>query len=616
MGVPTLFKKIIHNKYYKNIHKAIKNGKVDCDYFFMDFNGTVYTAYQNISKDIQGKNYSKDKIEELIMDEVIRITQNIVCNVIQPKKMLYIALDGPAPRAKMVQQRSRRFKAIMEKKFMSDLKKKYKISEDKEEWDRSANISPGTQFMEKLSNKLVSAMKNKTFQVHNKNMKVIFSNSNVPGEGEHKFLNILRSMIKMPSKKDDKIYLYGRDADLIVLAVATHKSNICIVREIKEEYDPVLNELYEGYTYLELNIDNLKDGFYNDIVRKDIMKKKAGIEIKKKDKVKLINDYIFLTFLAGNDFVLSVPFLKIRKDALFKVINIYQDIKDEFDDYLVIYDYHKKDKPKLNIAFLTKLYEKGFEKEDEWMKKDVQKEVDKYLGGYMDDRQRESEKKMSEYEKEKTRYTHTHMASPFHPLFDIYQEEIRKLDYGTSYDVWRQCYYEHFMGITDESVENKKLLNVCIENYIQSLYFTLQYYYIGCPSWGWHYHFRIAPLLGDVYHYLNENDTKTIELNNQFELGSPLSPFQQLMFILPPQNDHILPEALRPIFHEDSLGATQYYPTEIRIDAAFGGKSMYSEAILPEIEDEQLLEIIKKHEKNLTEQEKVRNQISTKCYGN
>jgi hypothetical protein len=56
------------------------------------------------------------------------------------------------------------------------------------------------------------------------------------------------------------------------------------------------------------------------------------------------------------------------------------------------------------------------------MKKDVQKEVDKYLGGYMDDRQRESEKKMSEYEKEKTRYTHTHMASPFHPLF----EDIKK----------------------------------------------------------------------------------------------------------------------------------------------------------------------------------------------
>ena len=43
---------------------------------------------------------------------------------------------------------------------------------------------------------------------------------------------------------------------------------------------------------------------------------------------------------------------------------------------------YKKEKPKLNIQFLTKLYEKGFEKEDEWMKNDVQKEVDKYCLNY------------------------------------------------------------------------------------------------------------------------------------------------------------------------------------------------------------------------------------------
>jgi len=315
MGVPTLFKRIIKNKYYKNIHKGVKNGKVDCDYFFMDFNGTVYNAYENIKKEIEGKNLITSKIEELVMNEVINITQNIICNVIQPKKMTYIALDGPAPRAKMVQQRSRRFKAVMEKKFINDLKKKYKMTEDKVEWDRSANISPGTEFMEKLSNKIIKAMKEKTFQQHNKDMKVIFSNSNVPGEGEHKFLGIIRSMRNMPSKKDDKIYLYGRDADLIVLAVATHKSNIHIIREIKAENDVQLEEMYEDYVYLELNIDNLKNGFYNDIIYKDKYKKDKGVEVKKRDKVKLINDYIFLTFLAGNDFVLSVSIKREEGDS-------------------------------------------------------------------------------------------------------------------------------------------------------------------------------------------------------------------------------------------------------------------------------------------------------------
>jgi len=616
MGVPTLFKRIIKNKYYKNIHKGVKNGKVDCDYFFMDFNGTVYNAYENIKKEIEGKNLNTSKIEELVMSEVINITQNIICNVIQPKKMTYIALDGPAPRAKMVQQRSRRFKAVMEKKFINDLKKKYKMTEDKVEWDRSANISPGTEFMEKLSNKIIKAMKEKTFQQHNKDMKVIFSNSNVPGEGEHKFLGIIRSMRNMPSKKDDKIYLYGRDADLIVLAVATHKSNIHIIREIKAENDIQLEQMYEDYVYLELNIDNLKNGFYNDIIYKDKYKKDKGVEVKKRDKVKLINDYIFLTFLAGNDFVLSVPFLKIRKDALFKVINIYQEIKDDFDDYLVIYDINKKEKPLLNIEFLKTIYKIGHENEDDWMKNDVQKEVDKYLRGFMDNRQKESESKMSEYEIQKNRYTHTHMASPFHPLFKDYQEEIRSLDYNKKYEIWKKNYYKQFLGIEEENNDTKKLLNSCVENYIESLYFTLQYYYIGCPSWSWHYQFRIAPLLGDVYHYLDENSNKNIEKLGNFELGSPMTPYQQLMFILPPQNDTILPEALRPIFHDNELGATQYYPTEIRIDAAFGGKTMYSEAILPEINDEELLVIIKKHEKNLTESEKIRNCIRTKSYGN
>jgi len=469
MGVPTLFKRIIKNKYYKNIHKGVKNGKVDCDYFFMDFNGTVYNAYENIKKEIEGKNLNTSKIEELVMSEVINITQNIICNVIQPKKMTYIALDGPAPRAKMVQQRSRRFKAVMEKKFINDLKKKYKMTEDKIEWDRSANISPGTEFMEKLSNKIIKAMKEKTFQQHNKDMKVIFSNSNVPGEGEHKFLGIIRSMRNMPSKKDDKIYLYGRDADLIVLAVATHKSNIHIIREIKAENDIQLEQMYEDYEYLELNIDNLKNGFYNYIIYKDKYKKDKGIEIKKRDKVKLINDYIFLTFLAGNDFVLSVPFLKIRKDALFKVINIYQEIKDNFDDYLVIYDINKKEKPLLNIEFLKTIYKIGHENEDDWMKNDVQKEVDKYLRGFMDNRQKESESKMSEYEIQKNRYTHTHMASPFHPLFKDYQEEIRSLDYNKKYEIWKNNYYKQFLGIEEENNDTKKLLNNCVENYIESL---------------------------------------------------------------------------------------------------------------------------------------------------
>ena len=612
MGVPTLFKKIIDNKHYKNIHKGIKNGQTNADYFFMDYNGIVYNAYENIKKDIEKNNYTKDKIEELVLEEVVSCTKALICNVVKPKKLTYIALDGPAPRAKMVQQRSRRFKAIMEKNFMKELNEKFKMNESKVIWDRSANISPGTEFMEKLSNRIIKAMKEKTFQQHNNDMKIIFNNGNTPGEGEHKFLNLLRNMRTMESKKNDKIYLYGRDADLIILAVCTHKSNIHIVREIKAENDPRLDEMYEGYTYLELNIDNLKDGFHNDIIRKDFFKEKEGIKITKKSKISLLNDYIFLTFLAGNDFVLSLPFLKIKKRSLEKIIHIYQEIKDDFDDYLVKFDFRKDKKPSINIEFLKKIYEMAALKEDEWMKKDIQSEVDKFLNGYVDERQKEFESKLSEYDKIKNRYTHMHIASPHHPLFEDYQKEIRSLDYNRDYEVWRNDYYDNFLGVKSE--EDSKMIDLCIENYLESLYFTLNYYLVGCPSWSWHYKFRVAPLLNDVFKYLDKN--KDIEKFNNFKLDSPMTPFQQLLFILPPQNSHILPEVLRPIMSDDSIGVTQYYPEEIRIDAAFGGKTMYSEAILPEIDDNKLRNIIEKYEKKLTGDEKNRNIIREKSFGN
>ena len=158
------------------------------------------------------------------------------------------------------------------------------------------------------------------------------------------------------------------------------------------------------------------------------------------------------------------------------------------------------------------------------------------------------------------------------------------------------------------------MIDLCTENYLESLYFTLNYYFVGCPSWSWHYKFRIAPLLGDVYSYLNEK--KDIEKFNKFELGNPMTPFQQLLFILPPQNKEILPEVLHPIMIDDKVGATQFYPESIRIDAAFGGKTMYSEAILPEINDKYLINIIEKYEKDLSEKDKLRNTIRTKSFGN
>ena len=100
--------------------------------------------------------------------------------------------------------------------------------------------------------------------------------------------------------------------------------------------------------------------------------------------------------------------------------------------------------------------------------------------------------------------------------------------------------------------------------------------------------------------------------NIQFTLGTPYTPFQQLMLILPPQLNNLVPSVLRPIMTDDKLLCTQYYPTEFVIDVCVGIKKIYSEALLPEIDEELLIETVKHLETKLSKNEIERNTIKEK----
>jgi 5'-3' exonuclease len=595
MGVPGLFINIFKNRFYKNIHHGInKNSNTKCDYFFMDYNGIVYSAYEKIKKNFEGKNLKKDDIEELIIDEVIRYTKYLITDVLKPQIMTYISFDGPAPRAKMVQQRSRRFKAIKEKVYVQELKQKYGIDSDKNEWDTSANISPGTEFMEKLSTRILDGMKKKSFSTHCETMQIVLSTSNVPGEGEHKFMSFIRDMRKVKAKENNSVYIYGKDADLIVLATSTHKNNTYVVRDVGAESDSELKKQYESFEFLVINIDNLRKGFYNDLTKS----MPSGTVF---DGEKVLNDYIFLTFLVGNDFVLSMHFLKIRKGGLKTIIAIYNEVKKTRKDYLVLYDYNSNDEPTINNDFFKELMRKISVQEDVFMK-EHKKEVTKFLDGFRSDKTLNLEANMSPYEIQISRYKHEEICSTAHPLKEIYHNDFTRIDYNNDHEVWKNEYYDFYLYSNDEKI----VIDVC-NNYLESLLFTLKYYYTGCPSWIWHYKHRIAPLPSDIYKFLNSGKVSTDDI--KFELGNPYTPFQQLMMILPPQMNELIPKSLRPIMLDEKNLCIQFYPVDFRIDASVGIKTIYCEAILPEINEELLLEKVRAGEEKLTDNEKNRNKL-------
>lgn len=83
--------------------------------------------------------------------------------IIRPQKLIYLAVDGVAPRAKMNQQRSRRFRAAIEAERNDEVEKNIlkewrKLGlnhpkESKKHFD-SNTITPGTPFMAKLTDAL------------------------------------------------------------------------------------------------------------------------------------------------------------------------------------------------------------------------------------------------------------------------------------------------------------------------------------------------------------------------------------------------------------------------------------------------------------------------------
>ena len=163
MGIPSYFSYIIKN--HSNIIRNIRQ----CDHFqhlFMDCNSIIYDSYYQLAKD------NTKVSERAIIQRVIQHIKQLI-GMIQPNGVIYIAFDGVAPFAKMSQQRTRRYKSL----FTSNLENKPTV------WN-TANITPGTLFMKSLCDILHKEFANKerVYRVE----KMIFSGSNVPGEGEHK----------------------------------------------------------------------------------------------------------------------------------------------------------------------------------------------------------------------------------------------------------------------------------------------------------------------------------------------------------------------------------------------------------------------------------------------
>jgi len=529
MGIPSYFSYIIKN--YSNIIRNLQyftsQYKFRFHHLYMDCNSIIYDAVYALDKQRKEQNMSDADFELAIINNVIKSINDYIA-LINPTETVFIAFDGVAPFAKMEQQRTRRYKSA----FQSNVS--FENGEPKQTgWNTSA-ITPGTAFMEKLSNKIDYHFKHAEKQYNVKQM--IVSCTNQPGEGEHKLFAKLRE----PAHINDTVAVYGLDSDLIMLSIFHLKycKNIYIFREAPE--------------FLKSSIPVKVRGNENEPHFLDIQHLATSISSEMKCKCEdpqRIYDYVFLCFLLGNDFLPHFPAMNIRTHGINALLDIYRLCIGNHADRFFI--------SKLNCKI-------------QW------KNVGIFISAIA---KREHEFLMNEY------FVRDKFDKRFYPETTVEEKQDFLLNIPTIYraeekyicpnePMWESRYYKTLFHCNREP---DKIKQICM-NYLEGLEWTFKYYSNGCPSWKWKYNYHYPPLFVDLCKYIPhfEMDFINISPNN----NKPFLPETQLSYVLAGQNLYLLPKQICQFLNTNY---SELYPDNYRFQWAFCRYFWEAHPILPDI---------------------------------
>lgn len=504
---------LVKDQTLKSINKPI-------DTLLLDLNGIFHNSSQKIFKYggfseqkrlmgnpevIVNDKETRERLYKDICDEIDHLVK-----VTQPRKRIFLGIDGPAPIGKQNQQRQRRFRKASE-------------SKGDEVFDSNC-ITPGTEFMHDLGVYLDNHIRHKISTDDDwKDRDIVFSNEKVPGEGEHKAVEYIRDV-----GTEDEIYcINGPDADLIMLALATHKTNFYVLREdtFNHKVDLLLLDI--------------------SVARHDLIKLMRWTSPNNKlTEKQLIDDFIFVCFMVGNDFLPHIPSIEIIESGIELMLEI---------TYLV-------GQTKGHITQTSKSGKVTF-------RKDALIEFLEIIGT------REKSNIEHKLSKKKSFFPD--------PLLNKHSTKHSNGD-------WSIDINEYIADYNSVSFAQCQISQVC-HQYIQGLQWVLTYYTTGCPSWKWYFPHQYAPTASNLASHVDTFDPV------RYGVTKPSTAFQQLLSVLPPQSAGLIPEPLDKLLTDPKSSLRKFCPEKLVIDLAGKRKEWEGITILPMVDQSIISRLCKKH---------------------
>jgi len=512
MGIKLFFSWWRNNfgSYMKSMRKGVTCPEigVEIDNLMIDMNGIFHNAAQKIyeygnfkppRRMLQKKRRSSPednrRLQLRVFEEICQQVEDLF-NIVQPRRRLILCVDGPAPLAKQLQQRSRRFRSATE-------------ATDDSLFD-SCSITPGTLFMDHLSKYIDWYIRKRiTEDGRWQNVEVIFSNEKVPSEGEHKTLNYVRYY----GDPTETYCINGLDADLFMLALATHLPKFYIIRE--DIYD-ASNEFY--CIDIGASRHRLIDRMRWESNQFAFKSRSA------------INDFVFLCFMTGNDFLPHIPSIEIIENGIELIMQVYKEICVSYGHITNPVEGHIRfSKPALQ-AFLARI---------------------------------------GQFEKQMFEEKLSRKASYFpDPLLESCAHLVAEGKYELDIDLYRETYCK---ACFPEGSDIEQISH----DYLEGMQWVLSYYTKGVPSWKWIYMYHYTPPAHLLAQYM---DTFKFTVYGR---TIPSTPFQQLLSVLPPKSANLIPRPLNRLLLDRDSPLRPFCPDTFEVDLAGKRKEWEGIPILP-----------------------------------